>query len=168
MDHAAPRVWEQFYGHDTKGGGCCKVGGGSGAGSSGRAELAAACLALEDSLSQTRLIPIFTDSKGLMTGGFNWVGEGKDPLGRHSPDGDSLGCIIELLRIRVERGLFTIFVKIMAHRGEFLNAKADRWADEGRNTEDNVRWGGPSLRPIFSWTEEGKERRCPLNKTLST
>jgi len=25
-----------------------------------------------------------------------------------------------------------------------------------------------SLRPIFSWTEEGKERRCPLNKTLRT
>ena len=36
-----------FYRHDTKGGGCCKVGGGVGGGSSGRAEFAAACLALE-------------------------------------------------------------------------------------------------------------------------
>jgi len=79
-----------------------------------------------------------------------------------------LGCIIELLRIRVERGLFTIFVKIRAHRGEFLNVKADRWADEGRDAEHNVQCGSPSLRPSFSWTEEVKERRCPLNKTLST
>ena len=28
-----------FYRHDTKGGGCCRVGGGVGGGSSGRAEL---------------------------------------------------------------------------------------------------------------------------------
>jgi len=35
-----------FYRHDTKGGGCCRVGGGVGGGSSGRAEFAAACLAL--------------------------------------------------------------------------------------------------------------------------
>jgi len=40
-----------FYRHDTKGGGCCRVGGGTGGGSSGRAEFAAACLALEDSLT---------------------------------------------------------------------------------------------------------------------
>jgi len=59
----------------------------------------------------------------------------------------------------VERGLFTIFVKIRAHRGEFFNEKADRWADEDRDAEDNVRWEGSSLRPIISWTEEGKERR---------
>jgi len=61
-----------------------------------------------------------------MTVGSNWVGEGKDPLLRHSPDGNILGCIIELLRTRVERGFFTIFVKIRAHRGELLNEKADR------------------------------------------
>jgi len=40
-----------FYRHDTKGGGCCRVGGGTGGGSSSRAEFAAACLALEDSLT---------------------------------------------------------------------------------------------------------------------
>jgi len=45
-----------------------------------------------------------------MTVGSNWVGEGKDPLLCHAPDKDILGCIIKLLRIRVERGLFTIFV----------------------------------------------------------
>ena len=42
-----------FYRHDTKEGGCCRVGGGAGAGSSGRAKFAAACLALEDSLTTT-------------------------------------------------------------------------------------------------------------------
>ena len=40
-----------FYRHDIKGDGCCRVGGGVGGGSSGRAEFAAACLALEDSLT---------------------------------------------------------------------------------------------------------------------
>ena len=54
----------------------------------------------------------------------------RSPLLRHSMHGDILGCIIELLRIRMERGLTTIFVKIRAHRGEFLDEKADRWADE--------------------------------------
>jgi len=67
-----------FYRHDTKGGGCCRVGGG--AGSSGRAEFAAACPAHEDSLTHDQPIVVLTDSKGLMTVDSNWVGEGKDPL----------------------------------------------------------------------------------------
>jgi hypothetical protein len=31
-------------------------------------------------------------------------------------------------------------------------------------------YGGkaPAYGPIFSWMEEGKERRCPLNETLNT
>jgi len=33
-------------------------------------------------------------------------------------------------------GLFTMFIKIRAHRGKFLNEKADRWADEGREDID--------------------------------
>jgi len=155
-----------FYRHDTRSGGCCRVGGGPGGGSSGRAEFGAAVLALEDSLTHDKPIAIITDSKGLMTVSAGWVGEGKDPLLRHSPDGDILACIISLLQQRVALGLFTIFIKIRAHRGEFFNEKADRWADEGREDKDNVRWGGPSLRPIFSWIEAGIERRCSLNKTL--
>jgi len=35
-------------------------------------------------------------------------------------------------------GLFTMFIKIRAHRGEYLNEKADRWADEGREDIENV------------------------------
>jgi len=29
-----------------------------------------------------------------------------------------------------------------------------------------VNWDGPSLQPIFSWTEAGGERKCSMNKTL--
>jgi len=66
----------------------------------------------------------------------------------------------------VDLVLFTISIKIRAHRGEFLNEKADIWADEGRDDVGNVRWHGPSLHPTFSWTEAGVEHRCPMNKTL--
>jgi len=97
-----------------------------------------------------------------------WVGEGKDPLLRHSPDGDILARIIKVLHQRVSLGLFTMFIKIRAHRVEFLHEKADRWADEGQKDIDNVRWDGPSLQPTLSWTEEGVEHRCSMNKTLRT
>jgi len=164
------------YRHDTKGGGCCRVGGGVSGGSSGRAEFAAASLALEDFLTHDQPIAVLTDSKGLMTVASNWVGEGKDPLLRNSPDGDILARIIKVLHKRVSSqahqrlsmGLFTMFIKIRAHRGEFLNEKADRWADEGREDIDNVQWDGASLQPTFSWTEEGVEHRCSMNKTLRT
>jgi len=57
------RMGAGFYRHDTKGGGCCRVGGGVGGGSSGRVEFAAACLALEDSLTHDQPIAVLTDSK---------------------------------------------------------------------------------------------------------
>jgi len=122
-----------FYRHNTKGRSCCRVGGGTGGGSSGRAEFDAACLALEDSLSHNKPIAVLTDSERLMTVSSNWVGERKDPLLRHSRDGDILARIMSLLQKRVDRGLFTIFIKIRAHRGKFSNEKANRWADEGRD-----------------------------------
>jgi len=98
------RMGAGFYRHDTNGGGCCRVRGGVGGGSSGRAEFAAACLALEDSLTHDQPIVVLTDSKGLMTVASNWVGEGKDPLLRHSPDGDILAHIIKVLHQRVRFG----------------------------------------------------------------
>ena len=109
-----------FDRHDTKEGGCCRVGGGVGGGSSGRAEFAAACLGLEDSLTHDQPIAVLPDSKGLMTVASN----GKDPLLRHSPDGDILAGIIKVLHQRVSMGLFTMIIKIRAHRGEILNEKA--------------------------------------------
>ena len=68
-----------FYRYDTKGGGYCRVGGGVGGGSSGRAEFATASLALEDSLTNDQPIAVLTDSKGLMMVASNWVGKGRIP-----------------------------------------------------------------------------------------
>jgi len=157
-----------FYRHDTKGGGCCRVGGGAGGGSSGRAKFAAASLALEDSRTHDQPIVVLTESKRFMIVSSNWVGEGKDPLLCHSPDGDILARIIQVLHQRMGMGLFTSFIKIRAHRGEFLNEKAVRWADEGREVAENIRWDDPSSQPNFSWTDAGVEHRCSMNKTLQT
>jgi len=101
------------------------MGGGTGGGSSGRDEFAAAYLALEDSLSHDQPIAVLTDSKGFISVSSNWVGEGKHPLLCHSPDGDMLARIIKVLHQRVDLGLFTIFIKIRAHRGEFLNEERE-------------------------------------------
>jgi len=65
---------------------------------------AAACLALEDSLTRNQPIAVLTDFKGFMTVSSNWVGEGKYPLLRHSPDGDILARIIKVLHHRVDLG----------------------------------------------------------------
>jgi len=67
------------------------------------------------------------------------------PLLHHSPDGDILARIIQVLHQRVSLGFFTMCIKIRAHRGEFLNEKADRWANEGREDADEIRWVYPAL-----------------------
>ena len=60
---------------------------GSGKASVAAREFAAACLALEDSLTHDQPIVVLTDSKGLMTVALNWVGEGKVPLLREGQFG---------------------------------------------------------------------------------
>jgi len=54
-----------------------------------------------------------------------WIGEGIDSTIKESPDEDILREILELLRVRMDLGLFTLFVKIKSHRGEFINEMAD-------------------------------------------
>jgi len=61
---------------------------------------------------------------------------------------------------------FIIFIRIRAHRGQFLNEKADRWADEGRDDVGNVQWDGSSSYPTCLWTDAGVEHRCSMDKTL--
>ena len=103
-----------------------------------------------------------------------WEGQGPSvsSFPRYTPSsfpGYILAGIIKVLHLRVSLGLFTMFIKIRAHRGGFLYDKADRWADEGREDVDNVRWDGPSSHPTFSWTDTGVEHRCgSMNKTLRT
>jgi len=103
-----------YFKLDEYRGGCCQLGRGEEGNSSNRAELGAACLALEDAKRQ---------------------------------------------------GLLTIFIKIKAHRGDPLNELADRWADEGRQSE-NIRWSLPTNRPIFSWTDNGITHLSPMNPTV--
>jgi len=64
-------------------------------------------------------------------------------------------------------GLLTIFIKIKAHRGDPLNELADKWADEGRQSE-NIRWSLPTNRPIFSWTGNSIMHRSRMNPTVTT
>ena len=82
-----------------------------------------------------------------------------------NPDADIMREIIQFLRERIEQGLLTIFVKIKAHRGDPLNELADRWADEGRQSE-NFRWSLPSNRPIFYRTDNRVMHRSPMNSTV--
>jgi hypothetical protein len=44
-----------------------------------------------------------------------WIGEGINPTIKESPGGDILQEIFELLRVRIDLGLFTLVVKIKAH-----------------------------------------------------
>ena len=82
-----------------------------------------------------------------------------------NPDADIMRFIVQLLREMIEQGLLTIFIKIKAHRGDPLNELADRWADEGRQSE-NIRWSLPTNRPIFYWTDEDTTHRSPMNPTV--
>jgi len=124
-----------FYRHEGETGGFSKVGRDEEGSSSNKAEHAAACIALEDAIayaSSLRPLILLTDSKCLLMAIQKWIGEGIDPSIKASPDGDILREILELLRARIDLGLFTLFVKIKSHRGEFFNEMADRWADKGR------------------------------------
>jgi len=152
-----------FYRHDTKGGGCCRVGGGvAGSGSSGRAEFAAACLALEDSITHDHPIAVLTDSKGLMTVASKWVGEGKDPLLQRR-------CTRQYHQGSPPKGeygpLHHVYQNQITSQRKGRQMGRRRWRGYRQCT---VGWDGPSLQPTFSWIEEGVELRCSMNKTLRT
>jgi len=52
-----------------------------------------------------------SDSKCLLIAVQKWIEEGIDSIIKESPDGDILRGILNLLRIRIELILFTLFVK---------------------------------------------------------
>jgi len=82
-----------------------------------------------------------------------------------NPNADIMRDIIQFLLKRIEQGLLTIFIKIKAHQGDPLNELADRWADEGRQS-DNIRWSLPTNRPIFYWTDNDITHHSPMNPTV--
>ena len=79
-----------------------------------------------------------------------WIGEGINPTIKESSDGDIIREILELLRAKIDLCLFTVFVNIKSHRGEFLSKMSDRWADKGRHTETEARWTSLRQRLIFT------------------
>jgi len=134
-------------------------------------EHAATCIALDDVItyaSSKRPLILLTDSKCHLMAIQKWIGEGIDPTIKESPDGDILREILELLRARIDLGLFTLFVKIRSHRGEFFNEMADRWADKSRQTETEARSTSLRQRPIFTWTASGVAHRSTMSKAAKT
>jgi len=157
-----------YYRLDENRGGCCQLGRGEEGNSANRAELGAACLALEDAKRKQDRKPIIllSDSACFLFSFHKWIGEGKSPSMWGNPDADIMRYIIQLLLELIQQGLLTIFIKIKAHRGDPPNGLADRWADEGRQSE-NIRWSLPTNRPIFSWTDNGTTHRSPaMNPTV--
>jgi len=149
-------------------GGCYQLGRGEEGNSSNRAELGTACLALEDAKrKQDRKpgIPL-SDSACFLSSSQKWIEGGKPPSTWGNPDADIMRDIVQLLRERIDQGLLTVFIKIKAHRGDPLNELADRWTDEGTQSE-NICWSLPTLnRPIFSWTDNGTTHQIPMNPTV--
>ena len=122
--------------------------------------MGAACLALEDAKrTQDRLL---SDSADFLSSSPKWIGQKKSPSMYGNPDADIMRDIVQLLRERIEQGLLTIFIKIKAHRGDPLNKQADRWGDEGRQS-NNVRWSLPTNRLILYWTDNDITHHSPMN-----
>ena len=97
-----------------------------------------------------------------------WIGAGINPTIKESPDGDILQEILEVLRVRIDLGLSTLFVKVKSHRGEFFNEVADRWADKGRHTETEARWMSLRQRFIFTWTASGVAPCSTMSRVVNT
>jgi len=76
------------------------------------------------------------DSACFLSSSQKWIWEEKSPSMHGNPDADIMRDIVQLLRERIEQDLLTIFIKIKTHRGDPLNELADRWADEGRQSEN--------------------------------
>jgi len=111
-----------FYRLDENRGGCCQLGRGEAGNSSNRAELGAACLALEDAREKKDRKPtiLLSDSACFLSSSQKWIGEGKSPSTWGNPDADIMGDSEQLLCERIEQELLTIFIKIKAHREDAL------------------------------------------------
>jgi len=51
-------------------------------------------------------------------------------------DADIMREIVQPLREHIEQGLLIICIKIKAHREDPLNELVDRWADDGRQSQN--------------------------------
>jgi len=85
-----------YYRLDENRGGCCQLGRGEEGNSSNRAELGAACLALEDAKRKQDRKPIIlsSDSACFLSSSLKWIGEGKFPSTWGNPDADIMRDIV--------------------------------------------------------------------------
>ena len=126
--------------------------------SSNRPELGGVVLALRQAeLSDDVLI--LCDNEAVMKAVKKWVGQGGRATLADAPDADILREILELLRMRIEAGRATFFVKVKSHRGEPLNERADTLAEKGRaRPEDEKRWNERTDRMTFTVTQQGNSK----------
>ena len=83
------------------------------------------------------------------------MGPGKYPTLHSSKDVDIVRGVLELLQHRVTLGLPTIFVQVLAHRGEPYNEAADRIASTATRDEDVPHlWNAPSGRIIYQFAPD--------------
>ena len=78
--------------------GCCQLGRGEEGNSSNRAELGAACLALEDAKRKQDRKPVIllSDSFCFLSSSQKWIREGKSPSMHGNPDADIMRDIVQL------------------------------------------------------------------------
>ena len=126
--------------------------------SSNRPELGGVVLALRQAeLSDDVLI--LCDNESVLKAVKKWVGQGGRATLADAPDADILREILELLRMRIEAGRATFFVKVKSHRGEPLNERADTLAEKGRaRPEDEKRWNERTDRMTFTVTQQGNSK----------
>ena len=67
-----------------------------------------------------------------------------------NPDADIMRDIIQFLRERIDQGLFTIFIKIKAHRGDPLNEQEQTGGQ--MKADKAITFVGPSQQTDLSFT----------------
>ena len=126
--------------------------------SSNRPELGGVVLALRQAELSDDVI-ILCDNESVLKAVKKWVGQGGRATLADAPDADILREILELLRMRIEAGRATFFVKVKSHRGEPLNERADTLAEKGRaRPEDEKRWNERTDRMTFTITQQGNSK----------
>jgi len=152
-----------YFRLDEHRGGCYQLGRGEEGNPPNRAEFGEACLALEDAKRKQDRKPVIllSASACFLSSSQKWIGEGKSPPMHENPDADIMRDTVQLLHERIEQGLLTIFIKIK----DPLNELADRWADEGRQSEI-IRWSLQTDRPIFYWNDNDITHHSPMNPTV--
>ena len=125
-----------------------KVGRSIEGATSNRAELAAMAEALTQADVQKDLLYL-CDSEAVLKTINQWVGEGGKRVFTEYPDADILKTVVTSLHARARANSYTVFVKVRAHRGEYLNEMADSLAEEGRGAETSI-WNERTERFVFS------------------